>query len=142
MNGDLLGQLTTPARNRYFYGKLLDAFHFDLEQSYFNRKRWLLNRLTLGAGVVCGLSLHLSNDKTRVCIAPGMAIDFLGREITVPEEFPIDPRQPTDACGKPLGDRIAGAGVVTLCLDYLECEAEPVPVLVGDCDTRNGCAPA
>ena len=47
-----LRSLSTPARNNYFYGKLLDVRHFTLEQSYFNAKRWLMNRLTLGSGVV------------------------------------------------------------------------------------------
>src|SRR3970282_1579003 len=50
-----LAKLESPTRNRYFYGKLLTERHFDLEQRYFNRKRWLLNRLTLGSGVICGL---------------------------------------------------------------------------------------
>ena len=50
-----LGHLVTPCRNNYFYGKLLDEFHLEMEQSYFNRHRWLLNRLSLGSGVLCGL---------------------------------------------------------------------------------------
>lgn len=142
-NGNSLARLATPTRNRYFYGKLLDAFHFELEQSYFNRKRWLLNRLALGSGVVCGLAVVPTNDGSRVRIGPGVAIDRLGREIIVPAESPpVDPRQPTDACGRPAGERIESAGTVTLCLAYHECEAEPVPVLVGDCDTERTCAPS
>jgi len=41
----------TFVRNRYFYGKLLDVFHFELEQNYLNAKRWLLTRLVTGYGV-------------------------------------------------------------------------------------------
>jgi hypothetical protein len=41
-----------------------------------------------------------------------------------------------------LGDPIEGAGTVTLCLAYHECATEPVPVLVGDCETRGDCAPS
>src|SRR5437764_2971037 len=36
--------LNTPKRMRYSYGLLMDKLHFDLEQQYFNNKRWLLNR--------------------------------------------------------------------------------------------------
>ena len=63
-NGSLaaLNELRTPARNHYFYGKLLDVFHFQMEQTYFNRKRWLLNRLGLGSGVLCGLEVILADD--------------------------------------------------------------------------------
>jgi hypothetical protein len=142
-NSNVLKGFATPTRNRYFYGKLLDSFHLELEQAYFNRKRWLINRLTLGAGVLCGLDVVKTNDGKHIRVAPGVAVDFLGREIVVPDLSPVvDPRQPTDACGKKLGDPIQGAGKVTLCLDYLECDAEPVPVLVGDCDTQNTCAPS
>src|SRR5690242_5416106 len=101
---DALRRLTTPARNRYFYGKLLDAYHFELEQAYFNRHRWLLNRLTLGHGVVCGLGIAPVGDGSKLVVGPGVAIDALGREILVPAPSPpIDPRQPTDACGRPAG---------------------------------------
>jgi hypothetical protein len=131
---DTLRQLTSLCRNRYFYGKLLDKMNLDLEQAYFNRKRWLLNRLTVGTGVVCGLGIAVSNDGSRLLIAPGVAIDPLGREIIVPAVSPpVDPRQPTDDCGRPAGDPITGARTVVVCLAYHECEADPVPVLVGDC---------
>lgn len=140
-NGELLKGLATPTRNKYFYGKLMDAHHFDLEQDYFNRKRWLINQLGLCYGVLCGLQVAPTNDGKQVIVGPGVAIDKLGREIVVPAASqPVDPRQPTDACGWPSGDRITGAETVHLCLAFHECEGEPVPVLVGDCDTREGCA--
>ena len=43
---DLLSRLSAPVRNRYYYGKMLDAWHLELEQVYGNRKRWLVNRLS------------------------------------------------------------------------------------------------
>jgi hypothetical protein len=142
-NGDAPGGLASPTRNRYFYGKLLDAYHFQLEQKYFNRKRWLLNHLDLGWGVICGLSVTVSNDGSHLVVGPGVALDGWGREIIVPLPSPaLDPRQPTDDCGQPSGNPIAGTGVVSLWLGYHECPAEPVPVLVGDCDTDLGCAPS
>lgn len=142
-NVDALKKLTTPARNNYFYGKLLDEFHFRLEQNYFNRQRWLLNRLSLGSGVLCGLQVAPTNDGSKLRIGSGVAIDTLGREIIVPSESPpIDPRQPTDDCGRASGARIDGVGTVTIYLCYRECEADYVPALITSCDTERSCAPS
>ncbi len=83
-----------PVRNRYFYGKLLDVFHFEMEQSYMNDKRWLLNRLVSGYGVVCGLNVKLGPDGQSVVVSPGMAIDKCGREIMVcqpSDPYPLPP---------------------------------------------------
>jgi hypothetical protein len=79
----------SPVRNRYFYGKLLDVFHFELEQNYFNTKRWMLNRFVLGYGVICGLNVQLGSDNQSVYVTPGLAIDKCGREIIVCQ--PSDP---------------------------------------------------
>ena len=138
-----LGELTAPQRNHFFYGKMMGVRHFQMEQEYFNRKRWLLNRVGLGSGVLCGLEVVVADNGTSVWVRPGVAIDGLGREVIVPGPYCIeDPRQPTDDCGRPAGDPIAGAGVVTLSVCYHECDSEPVPVLVADCDTRGECAPS
>jgi hypothetical protein len=52
-----LSTLRSFVRNDYWYGKLLDARHFKLEQAYGNRKRYLVNRLGLGWGVLAGLDV-------------------------------------------------------------------------------------
>ncbi len=130
--------LSAPVRNNYFYGKLLDVQHFAMEQRYFNNKRWLLNRLGLGSGAVCGLKLAISDGK--LVLAPGVAIDSLGHEITVPVAVAIDPHQISDDCGKVI--KQIDSGNVTICLAYHPCATEMVPVLVSDCDTRDGCAPS
>lgn len=90
-----------PIRNRYFYGKLLDVFQFELEQNYFNSKRWLLNRLVSGYGVICGLNVQLGSDKQSVIVTPGLAIDKCGREIMVcapsePWPLPAPPSSSTN----------------------------------------------
>lgn len=72
-----------PVRNRFFYGKLLDVYHFELEQNYFNSKRWMLNRLVSGYGVICGLNVLLGQDGQSVVVTPGVAIDKCGREVIV-----------------------------------------------------------
>jgi hypothetical protein len=123
-------------RNRYFYGKLLDVSHLEMEQHYLNEKRWLVNRQGLGTGVLCGLDVEA--DGHRVIVGAGVAIDGRGREIVVPEPFVIeDPLALTDDCGRPTGEQ--ATDTVTLCLAFHECDVEPTPVLVADCDVREEC---
>lgn len=73
-------------RNKYFYGKLLTVRDFEIEQRYFNDKRRLVNRLLMGPGILAGLGTLLLDDKT-LMIQPGIAIDFLGREIVVESPY-------------------------------------------------------
>ncbi len=79
-------------RNRYFYGKLMTVRDFELEQEYFNGKRYLLNRLIHGKGLLCGFSnLELfpgNGEEVRVRFRDGgIALDSLGREIVVPVDM-------------------------------------------------------
>ncbi len=150
--------LCPPVRNRYFYGKLLDVAQFDVEQSYLNGKRWLLNRLVSGWGVICGLNVQLGPDNQSIVVTPGVAIDKCGHEIMVcrpSEPYPLQappPPQATSTSGTP------GAGTtrsgqmptmegwecgehVTVCICYHECPTDPVPAMGGDCDTESLCSP-
>ncbi|MES2823582.1 MAG: hypothetical protein V4732_08270 [Pseudomonadota bacterium] len=133
-------KLVKPERNKYFYGKLLDDKSLTLEQCYFNQKRWLINRLGLGCGVVCGLQTTIKDNK--VCIASGVALDSQGREIIVPDAVLIDPRTLTDDKGVPIGDTLNSGTHFYLCLAYKECATEFLPVLVTDCDSINQTAPS
>lgn len=139
-NGERKDATKAPRRNNYFYGKLLDELHFRMEQEYINKKRWLMNRLSLGEGVLCGLQVEADNGK--VCVKPGVAIDAHGREIVVPHTTCIDPWQLTDECGKKAGELSKdGEHTIHICLAYHECTADYVPVLVTDCNTKESCAP-
>ncbi len=55
-------------RLKYFYGQLLGARDFQIEQSYFREKLKLHNRCLHGYGVVCGL--ELTADPPRYPCAP------------------------------------------------------------------------
>src|SRR5688572_9114922 len=87
--------LPAPVKNRFFYGMLLTDAVFRTEQRYGDGKRWLLNRLSLGQGVLTGLGFSVSLDKPEECKAdssrwrvhldPGVAVDGYGREIVVPK---------------------------------------------------------
>ena len=73
-----------PVRNRYFYGKLLDVRHLEMEQAYFIEHRRRLNRLAVGFGVVCGLEVTVGADDKAICVAPGFAIDGRGARSSSP----------------------------------------------------------
>ena len=136
----VLRVLSAPRRNQYFYGKRMDVQHFRMEQDYGRLKLALLNRLTLGKGVLCGL--NVSTDGDRLCVDPGVAIDGLGREIVVPVRSCVDPSTPGESCcGSAHAVVSASAnGFYTLWACYRECSADYQPVLASDCDTREQCA--
>lgn len=112
-------------RNRYFYGKLLTVRDFELEQTYMNNKRRLINRAVLGAGVVCGLGVTQADDYT-LLVESGLALDYLGREIVV--DAPVVRRlQMLEGY-----DKLGSAPQCYLCLKYEEHEAEPVGVVAAE----------
>ncbi len=87
-------------RNNYYYGKLLTVRDYEDEQCYFNEKRWLINRMVNGWGVVCGLDVEripiskgpceeIKYDETKVLVKPGLAIDCCGREILVCKDVEV-----------------------------------------------------
>jgi len=134
--------LQTFVRNRYFYGKLLDVFHFELEQDYSNGKRWLLNRLVTGYGVLCGLDVQPDEKMRGVRVKPGIAIDRAGREIVVPRvsaPVEIPEREPID-----LNQHSQGychtEEHVHLCICFQQCDSDPTPVLVDDCGQTESCS--
>lgn len=106
-------------RNRYFYGKLLTVRDFEVEQNYSRRKSQLLSRLSLGAGVVCGLGVSASDDST-LLIESGMALDYQGRMIVIEE--PLLRKLPMLEGHESL----SGAESAYLCLRYDETDMEPV----------------
>src|SRR5262245_34951920 len=140
-----LRMLAPPRRNHFFYGKRMDVPQFRMEQDYGKLKQWLLNRLTIGYGVLCGFDVKIDADK--LCIGPGVAIDRLGREIVVPVTTCLDPwAAPKDnCCDKPDPDAPPPnrqlRREVTLWVCYRECLTDYVPALVSDCDIKDRCTP-
>lgn len=106
-------------RNQYFYGKMLTARDFEIEQRYHNNKRRLINRTILGAGVVCGLGVY-QNDDTSFSLETGMALDYMGREIVVSAPV-IRKLQMVEGY-----DSLNGAEQAYLCLKYAQTPKEPV----------------
>jgi len=140
VDGMSAGLLVAPKRNHYFYGKLMDVAQFNKEQSYLNHKRWLLNRLMFGGGIICGLDVVIDpKSENMLRLEPGVALDALGHEIIVPEPIHVNPRQLTDEKGRPAGQPLDD-GEVKICLAYAEKPTDLVPVLVADCDAPGHCA--
>lgn len=138
----MLVELTSPKRNNYYYGKMMDVRHFDMEQQYGNHKRWLNNRLTLGEGVLCGLEVEVEEDGKHLSISTGAAIDTLGREIIVHVRTRIDPWLLTDKCRDAASELSRMENhVVHICLVYNECLTDHEPVLVAGCGSQEECAP-
>lgn len=136
--------LSAFARNRYFYGKLLDVHHFEMEQHYFRGKTALLNRLIPGFGVVCGLGVELTDDE-HIVVQPGVAIDKWGRVIVVPKpsvpyRLPRDePPEPAPTLQRHQECDPELYGHIRLC--YHECETHPTPVMASDCESIDRCLP-
>src|SRR5215831_2037093 len=118
-------------RNRYFYGKLMTVRDFTQEQLYFNAKRWLLNRLLFGSGVICGLKVNTGSDPTTIVIGKGLALDPVGREVTVIDDNPVDLTKLIE-----LSDNaFTGNKTGFLCLAERDCPRDPVPALASSpCD--------
>lgn len=142
-----VGRLRSPIRNRYFYGQLLDTHHFERETAYTNQKRWLINRLVNGWGVVCGLDVHSAEQHEYVVVGPGFAIDKCGREIVVPREtreIAIPEWVAEEASEKDRDDRYGWKQervTIHLVLCYHECLIEPTPAITTECDGGERCEP-
>ena len=115
-------------RNRYFYGKLLTVRDFEVEQRYHCTKRELLNRLLHGAGVVCGLGVTASDEST-LMIESGMALDYQGRELLLPEAI-FRKLQMLDG-----QETLADKKDAYLCMSYAEEDIEPVNATGAETDT-------
>lgn len=102
-HGQREGGLATPQRNRFFHGKMMDVYHFELETAYGIGMRRILNRMVIGRGVVCGLDVVRGDDPCSIVVTAGLAIDGWGREVIVPKDTEqiMLPRKLVDrVCGR------------------------------------------
>jgi hypothetical protein len=135
--------LKPPQRNNFFFGKMMGVAQFEREQCYGMGQRWLINRLTIGTGVLCGLEVTRTADGKRLCVAPGVAVDPWGREIVVSHPVPFDPfAAGGGGCGCSNGAPITEAKDYMLCLTYGECTSDDQPVqYADDCPGQPDCQP-
>src|SRR4029078_3789781 len=121
-------------RNNYFYGKQFTVRDLQQEQSYFNDKRYLINRMVLGWGVVCGLDVYWDSSKRKIVVKPGMALDCCGHEIVVCEDQYLSLDDNDDDCCFEQDQKRVGKFV--LCLEYNDCFSEPVDLPPAGCDDK------
>ncbi len=116
-------ELKALERNRFFYGKLLTAEDFIAEQNYFNTKIRLLNSLLFGSGVIAGLNV-IKTDERSVAIDSGIALDYAGREIIVPEPIivKINDLDGYDGFIRENADYTRAY----LCIEYNETRTQPI----------------
>lgn len=115
-------------RNQYFYGKLLSVDDFQTEQKYMNDKRRLINRFLHGCGVVCGLNVVQVDDCT-VSLEPGLALDFVGREIVV--DIPVTRKLAMIEGFDSYTQEDEADSYLYLCIEYAERDKDPVYNVAG-----------
>ncbi|QJA05278.1 hypothetical protein FVE67_00035 [Thermosulfurimonas marina] len=111
-------------RNTYFFGKLLTAEDFNLEQAYFLAREALINATLLGPGLLWGLGIEdfqVQGEKVRFRITAGLALDTEGRLVLVPEDQTLE---------IPLKER---PDELQIGLFYEECPREPTVTV---CDPK------
>lgn len=122
-------------RPNYYHGQMLTARDFAAEQAYHLNRRYLLNRLLHGWGIVCGLNVSRRADAEEenllLVVTAGVAIDGCGREIISPTDIILDLAALRESRG---GYRGGEAGdedgkPLLLCVRYCEEPAGFVPAL-------------
>jgi hypothetical protein len=73
-------------RNRYFFGKQLSPYSFQVEQRHLLERRRLLNSAIHGWGVVYGFEIKRTSSGS-LMIKPGLALDKNGRELLQVKEL-------------------------------------------------------
>lgn len=106
------------SRNRYYQGKILTSADFTSEQLYMNGKRQFVNRMIAGAGIVCGLNVTSLDDQS-IMVESGVAIDDMGREITV-DSSAVKKLSAIE------GFESLESGRASLCIRFQETETQPV----------------
>src|SRR5215213_57100 len=122
-------------RNNYFYGKQFTVRDLIQEQSYFNGKRHLVNRMVLGWGVVCGLDVTWDENSRQFTVQTGMALECCGREIIVCKPHTVQFKDYDDHCRDAHGKQDYNCKLM-LCLEYDECCTEPVDLPPVGCNDQ------
>jgi hypothetical protein len=145
-------------RLNYHFGQMMTERDFRDQQSYYNEKRWMMNRFGFGWGVMHGLKVHLNTDNclSRRDLAPdlpfigiseGFALDKYGNEILVPSHREYNLDYLLKSCKKNDSDgylnEILNLDKITklyIAIRYSECGTEPfqVPEL-HCCDAEQEC---
>ena len=122
-------------RNNYYYGKQLTVRDLEQEQRYLNEKRWLINRMALGWGVVCGLDVEWDKKSPKLVVKPGLALDCCGHEIIICEAKSVTFERYEETCQQ-VSQKPGAVEKFALCLEYDDCETEPVELPPQGCEKQ------
>ena len=81
---DTFNTVSRARRPAYANGMLLDEFDFIAEQTYHRRRLGLALSYLSGYGTIAGLAVTYDAGEDEIRVAPGLAMDPLGRLIEVP----------------------------------------------------------
>lgn len=132
---------TLPPNKRvnYSYGMVMDVDAFLQEQTHFEWKHALGNRLLHGYGTVCGLEVHSEPDGTdvKILVEPGYAVSPAGAWIWVEEQLCALLNAWVQNNRDDSGGAFAAPGpnrvFITLCYD--KCPTDLVPIAGRACAT-------
>ena len=124
-------------RMRWFTGRFVTARDLTDEQRYMVHRRYLINRMMHGEGVLCGLDVvpHERDDcaPTTVWIEPGIALDCCGRELISPCRLCVTwPDAHDPSCEPPEHEE------KLLVIRYREEAVDPQYALLETCTTKVG----
>jgi hypothetical protein len=119
-------------RMRWFTGRFVTSRDLTDEQRYLVGRRWLLNRLLHGEGVLCGLEVRRDERPdcapTTVWLEPGVALDCRGRElISACRQCVTWPSSAEPGCDPPPHEERL------LVIRYREQPVDPQYALLDDC---------
>lgn len=131
-------------KNKYFYGKLMTVRDFETEQQYFDGKRYLINRLLHGTGMVCGFQdlkvTKKENEPLKInFVNGGMALDCCGHEIIVPSNT-LD-KEIVDDAGNPFSSSNAVPNEFYLYLKYKTFYGSYLAVASNSSSCEEKCCP-
>lgn len=124
-------------RMRWYTGRFVTARDLTDEQRYLVHRRWLINRVLHGEGVLCGLHVvpHEREDcgPTTVWIEPGIALDCCGRELISSCRLCVTwPPAAEPGCEPPEHEE------KLLAIRYHEEPVDPQYALIDTCTTKAG----
>lgn len=102
-------------RVNYFFGQLLSAADFQVEQDYLREKQRRYVRAVHGSGVVNGLKVKVANhgNDWEITVTPGLAIDPMGELL--------------ELCAVSLLPLISTSSAALVYLRYLERQTDRLP---------------
>lgn len=123
------------------YGMLLGVPDFQVLMGNARGKLRLHQSWQHGPGVIWGYPVTARGETAEVVVGPGLAIDGMGREVSLAVEYCVDVAQWLEEHldeAQPVVDgdaRIFNAQVI---LRYRACLARPVPAMSSGCDASTG----